>query len=300
MANSVTEMAGDAPPAQPAPAKRAGRRLSPDVLGWLQAAPLSVVMIGFLLAPIVMIVIVSFWGATEFSIYPAFQFDNYEFLLTSPVTYSVFLNTIKYAVITWAITLVLGFTIAYFLAFHIRTITMQIVLFLGRRLHRRDGFEVQSIGRMVHRQRPGRSNTLGKIKRLGSGHRQLPQRTAHADRSDMRNEEIRRGPLGKECVDRRGKISVSGPIDAAGLAACLDVEPIAVAKAEYVGNRRIQRMYGGDRGDGDAGARGCETAALAVSQRARGKSLFRQRRGVVVGMPAKQAAHLLLAEVPTP
>ena len=61
MANSVTDMAGDAPPAQPAPAKRAGRKLSPDVLGWLQAAPLSVVMIGFLLAPIVMIVIVSFW-----------------------------------------------------------------------------------------------------------------------------------------------------------------------------------------------------------------------------------------------
>jgi hypothetical protein len=43
-----------------------------------------------------MIVVVSFWGATEFSIYPAFIFDNYEFLLTSPVTYGL-LNTFKYA-----------------------------------------------------------------------------------------------------------------------------------------------------------------------------------------------------------
>jgi putative spermidine/putrescine transport system permease protein len=46
------------------------------VLGWLQAAPLTLVLLGFLMAPIVMIVIVSFWGATEFSIYPAFLWDN--------------------------------------------------------------------------------------------------------------------------------------------------------------------------------------------------------------------------------
>ncbi|MEM8728765.1 MAG: ABC transporter permease [Pseudomonadota bacterium] len=84
----------------------------------------------FLLAPIVMIVVVSFWGATEWSIYPAFQFDNYEFLLTSNVTYRVFLNTLKYAVITWIFTLLIGFTAAYYLAFHIRTLTWQIALFL--------------------------------------------------------------------------------------------------------------------------------------------------------------------------
>jgi putative spermidine/putrescine transport system permease protein len=46
------------------------------------------------------------------------------------VTYRVFLNTLKYAVITWAVTLTLGFTVAYFLAFHIRTQNWQIALFL--------------------------------------------------------------------------------------------------------------------------------------------------------------------------
>jgi len=46
------------------------------------------------------------------------------------VTYRVFLNTFKYAFITWVITLLIGFTVAYFLAFHIRTLTWQIALFL--------------------------------------------------------------------------------------------------------------------------------------------------------------------------
>ncbi len=101
-----------------------------NVLGWLQASPLAVVLLGFLVAPIVMIVIVSFWGATEYSIYPAFQFDNYEFLFGSSVTYTVFFNTFKYALITWAMTLVLGFTVAYFLAFEVRSLKWQIGLFL--------------------------------------------------------------------------------------------------------------------------------------------------------------------------
>jgi putative spermidine/putrescine transport system permease protein len=101
-----------------------------SVIGWLLAAPLSLVLLVFLVAPIVMIVVVSFWGATEWSIYPAFQFDNYAFLLTSDVTYRVFLNTLKYAAITWACTLLIGFTVAYYLAFHIRSLTWQVALFL--------------------------------------------------------------------------------------------------------------------------------------------------------------------------
>lgn len=101
-----------------------------SVIGWLLAAPLSLVLLIFLVAPIVMIVVVSFWGATEWAIYPAFQFDNYEFLLTSDVTYRVFLNTFKYAAITSVCTLLIGFTVAYYLAFHIRSLTWQIALFL--------------------------------------------------------------------------------------------------------------------------------------------------------------------------
>ncbi|KJZ18595.1 ABC transporter permease [Loktanella sp. S4079] len=101
-----------------------------SIIGWLLATPLTLVLLVFLVAPILMIVTVSFWGATEWSIYPAFQFDNYEFLLGSNVTYRVFFNTFKYALITWAFTLLIGFTVAYYLAFHIRSQTWQIALFL--------------------------------------------------------------------------------------------------------------------------------------------------------------------------
>ena len=45
-------------------------------------------------------------------------------------TFATYLSTLKFCLIVWAVTLVLGFTIAYFLAFHIRTLTMQLVLAL--------------------------------------------------------------------------------------------------------------------------------------------------------------------------
>lgn len=105
-------------------------RASNTMIGWLQAAPLAIILGGFLVIPIIMIVVVSFWGATEWSIYPAFQFDNYEFLFSSWVTYSVFLKTFKYAFVTWSLTLLIGFTVAYFLAFHVRKLPWQIALFL--------------------------------------------------------------------------------------------------------------------------------------------------------------------------
>ena len=98
--------------------------------GLLMVSPLLAVLLIFLVLPIALIVVVSFWRATEFSIIPAFVWENYEFLFGSPVTYRVFFNTFKYALITWAITLTIGFTVAYFLAFHVRTLTWQIALFL--------------------------------------------------------------------------------------------------------------------------------------------------------------------------
>ena len=120
----------DAEPAQKVQDAQPARAMSRHLSGWLMASPLALVLAVFLVAPIIMIVIVSFWGATEYSIYPAFQFENYEYLFGSEVTYRVFLNTFKYATITWAFTLVIGFTVAYFLAFHVRSLKWQVALFL--------------------------------------------------------------------------------------------------------------------------------------------------------------------------
>lgn len=101
-----------------------------DVTGWLLASPLFVVLLLFLVLPIAMIVVVSFWGATEFSIYPAFRLENYQYLFESAVTYKVFYKTFLYTLTVWFFCLIIGFTVAYFLAFHVRSLTWQIALFL--------------------------------------------------------------------------------------------------------------------------------------------------------------------------
>ena len=97
---------------------------------WLLAAPLTGVLVVFLVLPILLIVAVSFWSSNEFSFYPDFQFGNYEYLFGSSVAWKVFGLTFMMTAIVWALTLVIGFTIAFFLAFHVRTQKWQMVLFL--------------------------------------------------------------------------------------------------------------------------------------------------------------------------
>jgi putative spermidine/putrescine transport system permease protein len=97
---------------------------------YLQVAPLALVFLLFLVVPILTIIVVSFFDYNTTSIIPAFLSQNYEELLLSPVTWQTYLQTLEFTVITWALTLVIGFTIAYFLAFHVRSATWQTVLFL--------------------------------------------------------------------------------------------------------------------------------------------------------------------------
>ena len=116
-----------------AAAPKARRRpgLSPGRFApYLQAAPLALVLGLFLALPILTIIVVSFWDYDFARLYPDFIATNYADVLGSWVTWKTYLKTLKYAVIVWVLTLLIGFWIAYFLAFHIRTTTMQMVLFL--------------------------------------------------------------------------------------------------------------------------------------------------------------------------
>jgi putative spermidine/putrescine transport system permease protein len=97
---------------------------------YLQATPLALILLVFLFIPILTIVVVSFWDYDFARIIPDFVLTNYQETLGSAVTWRIYLNTLRYAVLVWVITAVVGFTAAYFLAFHIRTVGMQIVLFL--------------------------------------------------------------------------------------------------------------------------------------------------------------------------
>jgi putative spermidine/putrescine transport system permease protein len=119
--------------AAPAAARTATVRRSAGSRGfasYLQAAPLALILFVFLVIPIATIVVVSFWDYDFARIIPDFVLTNYEEALGSSVTWRTYLNTLRYAAIVWALTAVIGFTVAYFLAFYVRTTTMQMVLFL--------------------------------------------------------------------------------------------------------------------------------------------------------------------------
>src|SRR5579864_2453566 len=97
---------------------------------YLQVAPLALVFLFFLVVPIATIVVVSFFDYNTTQIIPAFLSQNYEELLFSSVTWQTYLQTLEFTVVTWALTLAIGFTLAYFLAFFVRSATWQTVLFL--------------------------------------------------------------------------------------------------------------------------------------------------------------------------
>ncbi len=111
---------------------------SRGLAGWLQAAPFALVFLLFFVLPLAFVVLVSFWDYNDYAMLPHFTTRSYvesfdgclaqlPGLCTMLKTYA---STAKFCFIVWAATLLIGFTVAYFLAFHIRTLQMQMVLFL--------------------------------------------------------------------------------------------------------------------------------------------------------------------------
>jgi putative spermidine/putrescine transport system permease protein len=60
---------------------------------------------------------------------PGFTLDNYKDIF-SPTYFTTYLNNFKFTALVWFFTLLIGFPVAYFLAFHIKSLRWQIVLFL--------------------------------------------------------------------------------------------------------------------------------------------------------------------------
>jgi putative spermidine/putrescine transport system permease protein len=80
--------------------------------------------------PAFLFLAVSFWDYDRTGIYPAFMLDNYQDLLTTPATWRVYVSSLRLSLIVWAITLFLGFNIAWFLVHHVRSAMVRTVLFL--------------------------------------------------------------------------------------------------------------------------------------------------------------------------
>ncbi|MEY8877275.1 MAG: ABC transporter permease [Leptothrix sp. (in: b-proteobacteria)] len=109
------------------------------LFAWLQAAPLTAVFALFFIVPLALIGMVSFWQATEYELIPAFTpqayFDVFTGCPVTPdgdlcVTFKTYLSTLKFGALTWLVTALLGFSIAYFLAFHVKSQMVQTVLFI--------------------------------------------------------------------------------------------------------------------------------------------------------------------------
>ena len=104
----------------------------------LQAAPLALVLLGFFVFPLVATAIVSLWDHTEYAMIPAVTPRNYVEMFEGCLdvstggctTLRTYLSTFRLCAMVWAITLVLGFTVAYFLAFCIRSPLVRMAFFL--------------------------------------------------------------------------------------------------------------------------------------------------------------------------
>ncbi len=96
----------------------------------LLALPLGAILVLFVVAPLISVVAVSFFRYDNFAVIPGFTLENYQSVLTSGLTFALYLEMIKLAFLTWVCTLIIGFCVAYFLVFHVQSKLIAIGLFL--------------------------------------------------------------------------------------------------------------------------------------------------------------------------
>ena len=98
---------------------------------WLCISPLMLVLLPFFVAPLLVVVAASFFETDGFGgLLPSFTLQNYIDVLTSGLTLNLYAATLKFTVLTWFFTLIIGFFVAYFLVFHVRNQLLAIGLFL--------------------------------------------------------------------------------------------------------------------------------------------------------------------------
>src|SRR3954454_20616498 len=102
-----------------------------NLTAWLYVTPLMLVLVPFFLLPILVVLAASFFETDGFGgLLPTFTLANYIDVLSSAQTFHLYLATLKFTVLTWFFTLIIGFLVAYFLVFHVRNQLLAIGLFL--------------------------------------------------------------------------------------------------------------------------------------------------------------------------
>ena len=101
------------------------------LIGWLYISPLVLVLIPFFAVPLVVVLAASVLEGDGFGGFlPGATWANYVNIFSTALTYKLYFATIKFTVLTWFFSLLLGFWIAYFLVFHVRNQLLAIGLFL--------------------------------------------------------------------------------------------------------------------------------------------------------------------------
>jgi putative spermidine/putrescine transport system permease protein len=101
------------------------------VFGWVYISPLMLVLVPFFVAPLLVVIAASFLQSDGFGgiiVNPTLQ--NYVDIFSSGLTFNLYLETVKFTILTWLFALIIGFWVAYFLVFHVRSPLLAIGLFL--------------------------------------------------------------------------------------------------------------------------------------------------------------------------
>src|SRR6202011_5889529 len=102
-----------------------------NLSAWLYVTPLMLVLVPFFLLPTIVVLVASFFETDGFGgLLPTFTLSNYAEILTSAQTFHLYVATLKFALLTWLFTLIIGFLVAYFLVFHVKNQLLAISLFL--------------------------------------------------------------------------------------------------------------------------------------------------------------------------
>jgi len=95
--------------------------MSPRVASWFQVTPFALIMVGLVLIPLGIIFVVSFMDYGFAEIIPEFFPGNYLDIFKSRLTLDLYFTVFRHIAIVWTITLLLGFTVAYYLVFQVRS-----------------------------------------------------------------------------------------------------------------------------------------------------------------------------------
>jgi spermidine/putrescine transport system permease protein len=92
------------------------RRITASRTGWLLAAPAVLWLIIFSILPMGLMVAMSFWKSTIFGTHPDFILDNYKRVFSNSLYITQLLRTVRIAIVTTIISLVVSYPIALLLA----------------------------------------------------------------------------------------------------------------------------------------------------------------------------------------